>query len=98
VVARVGSIRKASEELSITSTTLNREILAIEAELGVPIFDRLPTRVCLSVAGELFSQHSRKQLTDMERVHSQIADLSDERRGHVSVICGQALMNCSSPR
>ena len=96
-VARVGSIRKASEELAITSTALNRRILAIEAELGVPIFDRLPTGVRLSVAGELFIQHIRRQLADMERVQSQIADLSGERRGHVSIVCGQALMNWFIP-
>jgi len=96
-VARVGSIRRASEELEITSTALNRRILAIEAELGVPIFDRMPTGVRLSVAGELFIQHIRKQLADMERVHSQIADLGGERRGHVSIVCGQALMNWFIP-
>ena len=96
-VARVGSIRKASEELAITSTALNRRILAIEGELGVPIFDRLPSGVRLSVAGELFIQHIRKQLADMERVQSQIADLSGQRRGHVSIVCGQALMNWFIP-
>lgn len=36
-VARAGSIRKAAEELSITSTALNRRILAIEEDLGVPV-------------------------------------------------------------
>ncbi|HBA34791.1 MAG TPA: hypothetical protein DCZ12_11720, partial [Gammaproteobacteria bacterium] len=40
-VARVGSIRKAGETLAITSTALNRRILAIEEELGVEIFERL---------------------------------------------------------
>lgn len=98
VVARVGSIRKAAEELAITSTALNRRILSMEDELGVPIFDRLPSGVRLSVAGELFIHHVRKQLSDMQRVKSQIADLAGERRGHVSVICGQALMNWFMPQ
>ncbi len=97
VVARVGSIRKAAEELAITSTALNRRILGMEDELGVPIFDRLPSGVRLSVAGELFIHHARKQLSDMQRVKSQIADLAGERRGHISVICGQALMNSFMP-
>lgn len=65
----------------------------MEDDLGVPIFDRLPTGVRLSVAGELFIHHVRRQLADMERVQSQIADLAGERRGHVSIVCGQALMN-----
>ena len=91
-VARTGSIRKAADTLAITSTALNRRILAMEEELGVDIFERLPTGVRLSAAGELLIHHVRSQLADMERVKSQIADLRGERRGRVSIACSQALM------
>ena len=91
-VARVGSIRKAAETLSITSTALNRRILAFEEELGVAIFERLPRGVRLSTAGEILIHHIRSQLSDLERVRSQIADLSGMRRGHVSIACSQALL------
>lgn len=91
-VARTGSIRKAAERLAITSTALNRRILALEEDLGVPIFERLPSGVRLSAAGELFIHHVRSQMADMERVRSQIADLRGERRGQVSIACSQALM------
>lgn len=91
-VVRAGSIRRAAEALSITSTALNRRILAIEDELGVPIFERLPRGVRLSTAGEILIQHVRSQLSDMERVKSQIADLSGVRRGHISIACSQAVM------
>jgi len=91
-VARVGSIRKAADTLSITSTALNRRIIAMEEELGVPIFERLPRGVRLSAAGELLIHHARSQIADMDRLRSQIADLSGVRRGHVSVVCGQAFL------
>lgn len=91
-VAKAGSIRKAAETLAITSTALNRRILAMEEELGVPIFERLARGVRLTTAGEILIHHIRGQLTDMERVKSQIADLSGERRGHVSIACSQALL------
>lgn len=91
-VVRAGSIRKAAEALSITSTALNRRILAMEQELGVDIFERLPRGVRLSTAGEILIQHVRSQLSDMERVRSQIADLSGVRRGHISIACSQAVM------
>ncbi len=96
-VARTGSIRKAAKSLSITSTALNRRILALEDELGAPLFDRFSTGVRLSEAGDLFIAHVRQQLADMERVQSQIADLAGERLGHVSVVCGQAMMNTFIP-
>ncbi len=97
MVARVGSIRKAADELAITSTALNRRILSMEEELGVALFERLPTGVRLSVAGELFIHHARRQLADMERVKSQLADLEGERRGHVSIVCGHAVMSSFLP-
>ena len=92
VIARAGSIRSAAESLSITSTALNRRLLALEEELGAQVFERLPRGVRLSTAGELLIQHIRMQSADMDRVRSQIADLSGERRGHVSVACSQALL------
>lgn len=91
-VARAGSIRKAAEALSITSTALNRRILAMEEELGEPIFERLPRGVRLSAAGEILLHYIRLQISDMERVKSQIADLRGERRGHISIACSQALL------
>jgi len=91
-VARYGSIRKAAEVLSITSTALNRRILGLEEELGVELFERLPRGVRLTSAGEIFLHHARMQLADLERVKSQIADLKGIRRGHVAVACSQAML------
>ncbi|MBX2836715.1 MAG: LysR family transcriptional regulator [Gammaproteobacteria bacterium] len=91
-VARVGSIRKAADQLAITASALNRRIIAMEEDLGLPIFDRVAKGVQLNAAGELFIHHIRSQLADMERVKSQIHDLQGVRRGHVSIACSQALM------
>lgn len=97
-VAKAGSIRGAAETLNITPSALNRRILALEEELGVPIFERLPRGVRLSTAGELLIHHIRRQISDMERVKSQIADLSGVRRGHVAVATSQALLPYFLPK
>ena len=91
-VARTGSIRKAAELMSTTASALNRRILALEDELGVQVFERLPRGVRLSVAGELLVHVFRRQLAEIDRVKSQIADLSGLRRGRVSIACSQALL------
>ena len=91
-VARAGSIRRAADELAITSTALNRRILAVEEELGWPIFERMARGVRLNSAGEIYIHHIRNQLSDMERVRTQIADLAGERRGNVTIACSQALL------
>lgn len=98
VVARERSIRKASEKLNITSTALNRRILALEDEVGTPLFERLPSGVRLNTAGELFIQHIRSQMTDLSRVLSQISDLSGVRRGHVTISGGPELLASFLPR
>jgi len=69
-IARTGSLRSAAEELGITPSALNRRILAIEEELGVEIFERLPSGLRPNIAGEILLDHIRQQLADMERVKS----------------------------
>ena len=91
-IARSGSIRRAADALSITPSALNRRLLSIEDELEVQIFERLPRGVRLNAAGEILIQHIRAQLSDFERVKSQIADLSGVRRGEVAIACSQALL------
>lgn len=91
-VSRAGSIRKAAEDSNITASALNRRIARFEEEFGAPIFERLTRGVRLNPAGELVLQHYRSQLSDLQRVQSQVADLSGIRRGHVTIACSQALL------
>ncbi len=91
-IARAGSIRQAADALAIAPSALNRRLLAIEEELDVQIFERLPRGVRLNAAGEILIHHIRSQISELERVKSQIADLSGIRRGHVSIACSQALL------
>ena len=96
-VARTGSIRKAADRLALTGSALNRRIQEFEAELGAPVFERLPRGVRLNAAGELLIRHARAQFADMERLRSQIADLSGLRRGHVAVACSHAAAHSFLP-
>lgn len=97
-VIQAGSIRKASEDMNITASALNRRINRFEDEFGYEIFERLPRGVRLNPAGELLLQHIRTQSSDFARLKSQVADLSGVRRGHVSIACSQALLPFFLPR
>jgi DNA-binding transcriptional LysR family regulator len=92
-IARHGSIRRAAERLHLTPSALTRQIQDLEYELGTPIFERFATGMRLNAAGELLVRHIRDQVSDLERVRSQIADLSGVRRGHVKLACSQAFAN-----
>lgn len=91
-VARSGSIRRAVERLNIAPSALTRQIQDIEHELGTPLFERLSSGMRLNAAGELLVRHIKDQLADLERVRSQIADLTGVRRGHVTIACSQAFL------
>ena len=71
-VARLGSIRKASARLNVASSAINRQILALENELGTPIFERMPRRLRLTATGEVLIAHVRETLKGHARVESQI--------------------------
>ena len=90
-VARAGSIRKAADDLAITASALNRRIQDFEAEIGMPVFERLARGVRLNAAGELVVRHARAQIADAEGLRSQTAVPSGVRRGRVAIADSQAV-------
>ena len=52
-VGRLGSIRRAADELNVSASAIDRQILNVEANLGMPLFERLPTGLRLTAAGEI---------------------------------------------
>ena len=42
-VARLGSIRRAAEFLNVASSAVNRQILKLEEETGVVLFELVPS-------------------------------------------------------
>lgn len=90
-VARAGSIRKAAEQLNVTSSAVNRRIMDLEQELDTPLFERRPRGVRLTAAGELFVHYVREQTADLDRIRSRIEDLKGMRRGTVRLSASQAL-------
>jgi len=90
-VARCGSIRKAAQNLYVASSAVNRQILKLEAEIGTDLFDRLPNGIRLNAAGERMLQHIRATLNDYHLMRSELDELKDERKGHVTVAAMDSL-------
>jgi LysR family glycine cleavage system transcriptional activator len=51
---RLQSIRLAAEELSVTPGAVSRQVQALEAFLGVPLFRREPREIVLTAEGEQY--------------------------------------------
>lgn len=89
--ARSGSIRLAAQRLHVAASAVNRRILDIEAEIGTPLFERLPRGMRLTSAGELFVHYIRSRRAALDQVMSEIEDLKGLRRGRVGIAASQAL-------
>ncbi|MDX5377099.1 MAG: LysR family transcriptional regulator [Halomonas sp.] len=74
-VARQGSLRKAAERLHVAASAVNRQILKLEDELGVPLFERLPRGLRLSPAGELMLYQIRQWQRDERQMLETLGDI-----------------------
>lgn len=90
-VARSGSIRRASERLNLSASAVNRQILKLEEQFGLALFERLPRGMRLTAAGEMLIVSLRRQHRELDGVFSQIDELKGLRRGHVVIACLQYL-------
>ncbi|MFG1201816.1 LysR family transcriptional regulator [Xanthobacter aminoxidans] len=90
-VRRAGSIREAARRLNVASSAVNRQILALEAELQTPLFKRLPNGLRLTSAGEILSNHVTGVLRDAERLQSELDALKGLDAGHVELVTLEGL-------
>jgi len=97
-VGRLGSIRKAADELNVSASAIDRQILNVEADLGLPLFERLPTGLRLTAAGEVMMTAGVRWRKDLADVRAQIEDLRGLKRGHVNIAIIDALAKGYIPR
>jgi DNA-binding transcriptional LysR family regulator len=61
-VAEKGNFTRAALDLAFAQSTVTAQVQALEREIGVDLFDRLPNGVRLSSAGERFLPYARRIL------------------------------------
>jgi DNA-binding transcriptional LysR family regulator len=64
IVADAGGFARASGRLNLTQPAASRQILALEQELGIALFDRIGRRIQLTSEGEDLLRRSRRLLED----------------------------------
>jgi DNA-binding transcriptional LysR family regulator len=97
-VSRLGSIRKAAARLNVASSAISRQILALEKEVGAPIFERMPRRLRLTSTGEILIAHVRETLKGHQRVQGQIEALKGLARGEATIATMNGLAAGPLPR
>jgi LysR family nitrogen assimilation transcriptional regulator len=72
-IADAGSLTAAAAAIPIAQPALTRQLRELEAELGTPLFQRLPRGVRLTGAGVAFYETAQRVLADMARLRQRLA-------------------------
>jgi len=97
-VARSGSIQKAARELHVAASAINRQILQLEDEFGVPLFERLPRGMQLTASGEAVITMVRRWGQDERRLVADVRRIQGVHQGHVSLVAMDSLSTSVLPR
>lgn len=84
-VARLGSFTAAAPALGYTQSAVSRQMSALEAEAGAPLFDRLPRGVRLTDAGQRLLVHARVVLDRLDLARRELADLRELTTGRLRI-------------
>jgi DNA-binding transcriptional LysR family regulator len=82
-VAEVGTVSRAAERLHVAQPALSRQIVQLESDLGLQLFDRVGRRLLLTSAGEQLLTDCRGLLNYARAVGEQAQVL---RRGDAGVL------------
>jgi LysR family transcriptional regulator, cyn operon transcriptional activator len=84
-IVEYGGVHRAAARLHLSQPAASRQIHALEAELGVPLFDRIGRRVQLTSEGEDLLGRSRRLLSEAESLAARAVALKKGESGILRV-------------
>src|SRR5882672_5033421 len=84
-IVDVGGLAKAATRLHLSQPALSRQIQALEADLGVALFDRIGRRVQLTSQGEDLLLRSRRLLAEADSLGERARELKSGETGILRV-------------
>lgn len=82
-ISECGSISKAAEKLFISQSGLNQQLLRIEKELGVLLFERDTHHLSITEAGHIFIRYAMDMLNREKQMHAMISDTVNGNVGEI---------------
>src|SRR5258708_269564 len=96
MVATTLSFTQAASALGYVQSSVTAQIQALEADLGVPLFDRLGKRIVLTDAGSRLLRYAEKILALAEEARSVVAG-DDEPTGSLTISAPESLCTYRLP-
>lgn len=84
-VAKHGSITTAANKLYVSPSTLSKAIQKLEADLGVPLFDRIGKTFSPTYAGNLYIQRAQEILSLQDQLMEEMQDIVSLHTGKVRI-------------
>src|SRR4051794_20542556 len=84
-VADEGNFSRAAAKVRVAQPSLSQQIRKLEAEVGQPLFDRLPRSVMLTEAGRCLLEYARQILASVSDARRCIDEFQGEIAGRVAV-------------
>ncbi|MCI8669001.1 MAG: LysR family transcriptional regulator [Lachnospiraceae bacterium] len=89
MVAREENITKAAQLLQVTQPTLSRQLMQLEEELGVKLFDRTSHSIILTNEGMLLKRRAQEMLTLAEKAKMELKQDEKSLTGKISIGSGE---------
>src|SRR6476661_1649796 len=84
-VSETGSFTRAAEREQVAQPSLSQQIMKLEEELGVRLFDRLGRTVRLTGFGQVFLPRARAILGELKAAKDEVAERQSSVSGPVSI-------------
>ena len=84
-IAENKSISKAAESLFISQSGLNQQLIKLEKELGLQLFDRNKHFLRPTKAGEIYVKNAIEILKIKRNTYTELGDLKKEATGEISL-------------
>lgn len=82
-VVEAGQISAAAKALNVSQSAITLSIKDMEDRLGAELFERLPTGLRLTRAGQQFQHHARDIATSFEAAMKSVACIDETVSGHI---------------
>lgn len=88
-IAREGNVSRAADALHITQPTLSRQLMQLEEELGVALFERGRHRLTLTNEGLLLERRANEILALVDKAEAELGQVDEYITGHIAITCGE---------
>jgi LysR family transcriptional regulator, cyn operon transcriptional activator len=84
-IAEAGGLARAESRLRVSQPAASRQVLALEAEFGIPLFDRVGRRIKLTSEGEDLMRRARRLLQEADSFVERARALKSGQAGTLRV-------------